>query len=125
MPGLGLEGAAPGEPERYLSFSPVSAQLPLRQSRRKERQFGMLIFHELTYLQNWAQAAVALRGPGLGLRWEERKKGSLLHRVYMQRSMFKWGAFQAVHIPTKAHEKCKALVLVDCCRMGMGAGETS
>lgn len=56
-----------------MSFSPVSAQLPLRQSRRKERQFGMLIFHELTYLQNWAQAAVGLRGPGLGLRWEERK----------------------------------------------------
>lgn len=76
-PGTGLEGEVPEEAERYLSFSPVSAQLPLRQSRRQERQLGMLIFHELTYLQNWAQAPVGPRDPGLGLKWEEQWRGEI------------------------------------------------
>lgn len=60
------------EAERYLSFSPISARLPLRQSRRKERQLGMLISHELNYLQDRARAPVGPRGPGPGLKSEER-----------------------------------------------------
>lgn len=97
-PGTGLEGEAPGEPVRYLSFSAVSAQLPLRQSRRQERQLGMLICHELTYLQNCTQAPLGQRarpGPEMGGAVGRRDKCLFSARFTSRRGKCpSWG-----HIP--------------------------
>lgn len=43
---------------------------PTAAEQEEESQLGMLIFHELTYLRNWVQAPVGLRG--LGLKLEEQ-----------------------------------------------------
>lgn len=48
---------------------------PTAAEQEEESQLGMLIFHELTYLRNGAQAPVGLRG--LALKLEEQGGGGI------------------------------------------------
>lgn len=70
-----LEGAAPAEPEKVLVILSSLCMAPTAAEQEEESQLGMLIFHELTYLRNWVQAPVGLRG--LGLKLEEQGGGGI------------------------------------------------
>lgn len=92
----------------------------------REGPRGMLMFHELTCLQNghrlqWAEGPRP--GPETG---GERGIVSSLQGFHAGGARLGGGLCKLGHVPTtKGHEKSKAPVLVAGCRMGTGAGERS
>lgn len=87
-----------------LSILPAA---PAAAEQEEEGQLRMLIFHELTYLRNWAQTPLGLTG--LRLKWqnsgEERQIPACL---FFARSFQAGGISLRGKIPGGGHIHCKS-----------------